>query len=48
MLEDLSARLPVDLTGAEQTLGIFTQNCVVVAEGELQASGVFRVAGAAC
>lgn len=43
-IEDLSARLPVDLTEAEQTLGMFTQNCIVVAEGELQADGVFKVA----
>lgn len=43
MLEDLSARLPVDLSEAEQTLGCFTQNCIVVAEGELQANGVFKV-----
>ena len=42
-IEDLSARLPVDLTEAEQTLGMFTQNCIVVAEGELQADGVFKV-----
>lgn len=43
VLEDLSARLPVDLSEAEQTLGCFTQNCIVVAEGELQANGVFKV-----
>lgn len=43
MLEDLSARLPVDLSEAEQTLGCFTQNCIVVAEGELQTDGVFKV-----
>lgn len=49
MLEDLSARLPVDLSEAEQTLGCFTQNCIVVAEGELQANGVFKVGlGAWC
>ena len=43
-IEDLSARLPVDLSEAEQTLGMFTQNCVVVAEGELRPDGVFKVA----
>lgn len=43
-IEDLSARLPVDLSEAEQTLGVFTQNCIVVAEGELREDGVFRVA----
>jgi hypothetical protein len=42
-LEDMSARLPVDLSDAEQTMGVFTQNCLVVAQGELQASGVFKV-----
>lgn len=44
-LEDLSARVPVDLAGAEQTMGVFTQNCLVVAEGELTAAGVFKVGG---
>lgn len=43
-IEDLSARLPVDLSEAEQTLGVFTQNCIVVAEGELREDGVFKVA----
>eukprot|EP00887_Chlorella_sp_A99_P007226 scaffold2.g7226.t1 len=43
-LEDLSARLPVDVSAAEQTHGLFTQNCVVVAEGELTPGGVLRLA----
>ena len=42
-LEDLSARLPVDLSSAERTHGLFTQNCIVVAEGELREDGVFKV-----
>ena len=41
-LEDLSARLPIDLSGCEAVDGLFTENCVVVAEGELQPSGEFR------
>jgi DNA polymerase epsilon subunit 2 len=41
-IEDLSARLPIDLTGCDTADGLFTENCVVVAEGELQPSGEFR------
>jgi DNA polymerase epsilon subunit 2 len=43
-IEDLSARLPIDLSGCETADGLFTENCVVVAEGELQPSGEFRAA----
>jgi len=43
-IEDLSARLPLDLTAAETADGLFTENCIVVAEGELTPSGTFRVA----
>lgn len=41
-LEDLSARLPLDLSIAETSDGLFTENCVVVAEGELTPGGSFR------
>lgn len=41
-LEDLSARLPLDLSAAETAHGLFTENCLVVAEGELTAGGTFR------
>ena len=41
-IEDLSARLPLDLTQAETADGIFTENCIVVAEGELTPGGAFR------
>ena len=41
-LEDLSARLPIDLTGCDTADGLFTENSVVVAEGELQPGGEFR------
>ena len=41
-IEDLSARLPIDLSGCDTVDGLFTENCVVVAEGELQPSGEFR------
>lgn len=43
-MEDLSARVPVDLSEAEKTHGLFTENSVVVAEGMLQSDGVFKVA----
>lgn len=41
-IEDLSARLPIDLTGCDTADGLFTENCVVVAEGELLPGGEFR------
>lgn len=41
-IEDLSARLPLDLAGAETADGMFPENCIVVAEGELTPGGVFR------
>lgn len=42
-IEDLSARLPCDISEAETASGLFTENCIVVAEGELNANGVFRI-----
>ena len=42
-LEDLSAILPVDISEAKITAGFFTENSVVLAEGELQVNGVFKV-----
>ncbi|KAL6782681.1 POLE2 [Auxenochlorella protothecoides x Auxenochlorella symbiontica] len=41
-LEDLSARLPLDIQDAERTPGLFTENSIVVAEGQLQPSGRFK------
>jgi DNA polymerase epsilon subunit 2 len=41
-IEDLSARLPLDLSVAETSDGLFTENCVVVAEGELTPGGAFK------
>lgn len=41
-IEDLSARLPLDLDGAETTDGMFPENSIVVAEGDLTPSGKFR------
>eukprot|EP00889_Picochlorum_renovo_P002952 jgi/Picre1/29982/NNA_005358.t1 len=41
-IEDLSARLPIDLTVCDTADGLFTENCVVVAEGELMPGGDFR------
>lgn len=41
-IEDLSARLPLDLSAAETSDGLFTENSIVVAEGELTPGGTFR------
>ncbi|KAK9814165.1 hypothetical protein WJX72_001491 [[Myrmecia] bisecta] len=42
-LEDLSASVPLDITEAATVDGFVTENCIVVAEGKLQHSGVFKV-----
>ena len=42
-LEDAHAAIPLDLSGASITTGLFTRYCVVLAEGEVQPSGVFKV-----
>lgn len=41
VLEDAHASVPVDLTHAAVTAGLFTRSAVVLAEGEVSASGVF-------
>lgn len=43
-IEDLSARLPIDISSCDTADGLFTENCVVVAEGELMPGGQFRAA----
>lgn len=43
-IEDLSARLPLDISAAETSDGLFTENSIVVAEGELTPGGHFRAA----
>lgn len=42
-LEDLTASIQVDLATAATTAGLFTENCIVVAEGALNHLGVFEV-----
>ncbi|KAJ7560741.1 hypothetical protein O6H91_04G143500 [Diphasiastrum complanatum] len=42
-LEDISAATPIDLSVAKTTTGFFTENSIIVAEGELQPDGVFKV-----
>lgn len=39
-LEDLTAIVPVDISDAKTTAGFFTENSVVLAEGELQVSNL--------
>ena len=41
-LEDLHAHVPIDITQTVTTPGLFTENCIVLAEGEL-VDGVFVV-----
>ncbi|KAK9905544.1 hypothetical protein WJX75_001819 [Coccomyxa subellipsoidea] len=41
-LEDMSDSLPIDLSDAQTTSGFFTENCIVVAEGILQHSGIYK------
>lgn len=42
-LEDLTASIQVDLSTAATTAGLFTENCIVVAEGAVDHHGVFEV-----
>ncbi|GAB2282872.1 DNA-directed DNA polymerase epsilon, subunit B [Dionaea muscipula] len=42
-LEDLSASVEVDLSNAKITTGLFTENTIVVAEGERLPDGIFKV-----
>ncbi|CAN0186838.1 unnamed protein product [Pylaiella littoralis] len=42
-LEDTVTRLPLDMSNAHKTEGIFTEHCVVIVEGKMTA-GVFEVA----
>ena len=42
-LEDTSTNVPVDLSRTQTATGMFTEGCVVVAEGALRADGVFEV-----
>ncbi|XP_021725806.1 DNA polymerase epsilon subunit B-like [Chenopodium quinoa] len=42
-LEDLTASVEVDLSSAKVTTGFFTENTIVVAEGEKLSGGIFKV-----
>lgn len=42
-MEDLTGTVRVDLTACERSAGLFTENCVVIAEGEVRPDGVFEV-----
>jgi DNA polymerase epsilon subunit 2 len=42
-IEDANASVPVDLTKAGRTVGIFAEGCIVVARGSLSSEGVFVV-----
>jgi DNA polymerase epsilon subunit 2 len=37
-LEDLSARVQVDMTDAEASVGLFTENCIIIVEGVMNES----------
>lgn len=42
-LEDLTDSVRLDLSNVKSTAGLFAENCVVIARGVLDESGVFRV-----
>ncbi|KAL9432618.1 hypothetical protein AB3S75_027613 [Citrus x aurantiifolia] len=42
-LEDLTASVEIDLSKAKITTGFFTENTIVVAEGEMLVDGIFQV-----
>eukprot|EP00953_Heterococcus_sp_UTEX-ZZ885_P027635 14806-Heterococcus_DN1.PRE.4 len=41
-IEDLTCQVPLDLSNAQCTAGLFTENCIIVTEGEM-IDGKFRV-----
>jgi hypothetical protein len=41
-IEDLTCQVPLDLSSAQCTAGLFTENCIIVTEGEML-DGKFRV-----
>jgi hypothetical protein len=41
-IEDLTCQVPLDLSNAQCTAGLFTENCIIVTEGEM-VDGKFRV-----
>lgn len=43
VLEDITASVPLDLSACQTTAGFFTENCIVIAEGELAHDGVLHV-----
>jgi DNA polymerase epsilon subunit 2 len=42
-LEDLTGQIQVDVSHAATSSGLYTENCIVVAEGEVRKDGVFEV-----
>ncbi|KAL1199185.1 DNA polymerase epsilon subunit B [Cardamine amara subsp. amara] len=42
-LEDLSASVEIDLSKYKITTGFFTENTIILAEGEMQLNGIFQV-----
>ncbi|XP_022137711.1 DNA polymerase epsilon subunit B isoform X2 [Momordica charantia] len=42
-LEDLTASVEINLSNAKITTGLFTENTIVVAEGEMLVEGIFQV-----
>ncbi|KAG1674469.1 hypothetical protein FOA52_003074 [Chlamydomonas sp. UWO 241] len=41
-LEDHSGHVPLDLKEAQTAAGFYTENCIVIAEGEMHADGAFH------
>ena len=41
-LEDLTGQIQIDVSHAATSSGLFTENCIVVAEGEVRKDGVFE------
>lgn len=41
-LEDLTGQIAIDVSHAATSSGLFTENCIVVAEGEVRKDGVFE------
>ena len=42
-IEDMTGTIKVEMTSAIPTTGLFTENCIIIAEGQLREDGVFEL-----
>ena len=42
-IEDTTGTIKLDMSNAIPTTGLFTENCIIIAEGQLREDGVFEL-----